>query len=226
MNRSRMKQDPARAPGKPGRRERRRTEIRDRLYAAARDLFMSRGIQATTVKDITDAADLGKGTFFNYFPTKEHILAMFYERQLERAEDALRAAQERREPVRKTLKDLVQRTSEEPGQSPAMVLSFLLAIVANPTVSDIVVPVLQLRRQRVEELFAIGQRDGEIRRDWSASELARVQQELSFGTALFWALRPKAPLDKLLDANLELFWSAPTSRRATAARKRSSVRHR
>jgi AcrR family transcriptional regulator len=225
IKRLRLKQGPAHVPGRPGRRERRRAEIRDRLYEAARDLFMSRGIQATTVKDITDAADLGKGTFFNYFPTKEHILAMFYERQLGRAEDALRAARERREPVRKTLKDLVQRTSEEPGRSPAMVLSFLLAIVANPTVSDIVVPVLQLRRQRVEELFAIGQRDGEIRRDWSASDLARVQQELSFGTALFWALRPVVPLDKLLDANLDLFWSASTSRRATG-RKRSSIRHR
>src|ERR1700687_1629164 len=125
MKRSRMKPDPAHVPGRPGRRERRRGGIRDRVYEAARDLFMSRGIQATTVKDITDAADLGKGTFFNYFQTKEHILAMFYERQLERAEDALRAAHDRREPVRKTLRDLVQRTSEEPRRRPAMVRSFL-----------------------------------------------------------------------------------------------------
>jgi AcrR family transcriptional regulator len=220
-----MKQDLALVPQKPGRRERRRVEIRNKLYEAARDLFMARGIQATTVKDITDAADLGKGTFFNYFPTKEHVLAMFYERQLERAEEALRAAQERREPVRKTLRDLVQRTSEEPSRSPAMVRSFLLAIIANPAVSDIVIPLLQSRRQRTEELFAIGQRSGEIRGDWRASELARVQQELSFGTALFWALRPEAPLDKLLDANLELFWSASTSQRTTASPKRSRVRH-
>ena len=66
----------------PGRRARRSAEIRERLFEAAMNLFMVRGLQATTVKDITDAADVGKGTFFNYFPTKEHVLAVFYERQL------------------------------------------------------------------------------------------------------------------------------------------------
>jgi AcrR family transcriptional regulator len=208
-------------PPTPGRRERRRAEIREKLYVAALDLFMSRGVQATTVKNITDAADLGKGTFFNYFPTKEHILATFYERQLAGAEEALRAAQERGERVRKILEDLVQSTSEEASRSSALVRSFLIAIIGNPSVGEIVLPLLQLRRQRIEELLTIGQQRGEIRRDWPASEMARVQQELAFGTSLFWALHPVAPLSKLLEGNLELFWS---SRRATAAPKRSGVR--
>mgnify|MGYP004705420061 CR=1 FL=1 len=60
-----------------GRRERHREEIRQRLYRAALKLFAERGFLETTVEDITDAADVGKGTFFNYFPTKEHILAAF-----------------------------------------------------------------------------------------------------------------------------------------------------
>jgi hypothetical protein len=34
-----------------GRRERRRAEIRERLYRAAVQLFMTRGLQATRVKD-------------------------------------------------------------------------------------------------------------------------------------------------------------------------------
>ena len=52
-----------------GRRERRRLETRDRLYRAALELFGERGFLETTVEDITEAADVGKGTFFNYFPT-------------------------------------------------------------------------------------------------------------------------------------------------------------
>src|SRR5216684_1846978 len=137
MKRSSSKRGGAQVAEKPGRRERRRAEIRDRLYQAALKLIMSRGIQATTVKDITEAADVGKGTFFNYFPTKEHILADFYEQKVVRADDALRAAHEGREPVQAILRDLVQRTSEEPSRSPAMVRSFLLAILGNPAVSDI-----------------------------------------------------------------------------------------
>ncbi|HLJ42079.1 MAG TPA: TetR family transcriptional regulator, partial [Candidatus Acidoferrales bacterium] len=53
-----------------GRRERRRTETRERIFRAALDLFAERGFMETTVEDITEAADVGKGTFFNYFPTK------------------------------------------------------------------------------------------------------------------------------------------------------------
>src|SRR5471030_2150586 len=67
------------AAGAPhgGRRERHRVETRDRLYRAALRLFAERGFLETTVEDITESADVGKGTFFNYFPTKEHILAEF-----------------------------------------------------------------------------------------------------------------------------------------------------
>ena len=59
------------------RRERHRAETRERLYRAALELFAERGFLETTVEDITESADVGKGTFFNYFPTKEHILAEF-----------------------------------------------------------------------------------------------------------------------------------------------------
>ena len=63
---------PRRASGfRPSdRRERRRVETRERIYRAALRIFAQRGYLETTVEDITDAADVGKGTFFNYFPTK------------------------------------------------------------------------------------------------------------------------------------------------------------
>src|SRR5687768_386466 len=77
-----------------GRRERHKAEIRERLFRTAIDLYMTRGLQATTVKEITEAADVGKGTFFNYFPTKEHILAEHYTRQPRHAAEALRLIRE------------------------------------------------------------------------------------------------------------------------------------
>jgi len=48
------------------RRQRRSADIRERLFRAALDLFAQRGFAETTVEDITEAADVGKGTFFNY----------------------------------------------------------------------------------------------------------------------------------------------------------------
>ena len=61
-----------------GRRERKKADVRDRLYKAALELFRRDGYDATTVEAITGAADVGKGTFFNYFPTKEHVLAAYH----------------------------------------------------------------------------------------------------------------------------------------------------
>jgi len=57
-----------------GRRERRSAETRERLFRASLDLFARKGFTETKVEDITEAADVGKGTFFNYFPSKDHIL--------------------------------------------------------------------------------------------------------------------------------------------------------
>lgn len=57
-----------------GKREIGKLERRDRLYEAAVGLFREQGYQATTVDQITRRAGLAKGTFFNYFATKDAVL--------------------------------------------------------------------------------------------------------------------------------------------------------
>jgi AcrR family transcriptional regulator len=58
------------------RRDKRRTQIRD----AAFELFERQGFEATTIDQIAALADVGKGTFFNYFPTKQNVLTDYYTR--------------------------------------------------------------------------------------------------------------------------------------------------
>src|SRR5262249_27629264 len=62
-----------------GRRERRRVETQQRILSSALQLFSTRGFVETTVEDITEAADVGKGTFFNYFPTKDALMIAIFE---------------------------------------------------------------------------------------------------------------------------------------------------
>src|ERR1700745_1348074 len=76
----------------PDRRQRRSAEIRERLFGAALKLFAQKGFVETTVEDITNVADVGKGTFFNHFPSKDHILLAFGEMQLAKLQDAVNAA--------------------------------------------------------------------------------------------------------------------------------------
>lgn len=57
-----------------GRRERRKLELRGRILEAARALFAARGIEGTRVQAICDRADIAEKTFFNYFPSKRHLM--------------------------------------------------------------------------------------------------------------------------------------------------------
>ena len=78
-----ISRDNPRASTSPSdRRQRRSADIRERLFRGALELFAQKGFAETTVEDITEAADVGKGTFFNYFPSKDHILLAFGEMQL------------------------------------------------------------------------------------------------------------------------------------------------
>lgn len=59
-------------------RARPRQELRDGIYAAAIQRFRARGYAAATVDEIVAAAGVAKGTFFNFFPTKAHVLKAYY----------------------------------------------------------------------------------------------------------------------------------------------------
>jgi len=48
---------------------------RNRILQAARRLFADNGYEATTTRDIAQAAEIATGTLFNYFPTKEAVVA-------------------------------------------------------------------------------------------------------------------------------------------------------
>jgi AcrR family transcriptional regulator len=58
----------------PSRRERQKTQRRLSLEVAALELFSEKGVAGTTVEEITERADVGKGTFFNYYESKQDVL--------------------------------------------------------------------------------------------------------------------------------------------------------
>ncbi|SEL45421.1 TetR/AcrR family transcriptional regulator [Nonomuraea pusilla] len=62
------------------RRERKKRETRDLLIRTAIRLFTEQGYEQTTGAQIAAAADVATKTFFNYFPSKEHVLFADVER--------------------------------------------------------------------------------------------------------------------------------------------------
>src|SRR5258708_40268211 len=68
---------------------RRRAETRTKLVQAARAVMARKGTDATAIQEITDAADVGFGSFYNHFPSKEAIIDAVIEDSLETFGDAL-----------------------------------------------------------------------------------------------------------------------------------------
>src|SRR5271167_464929 len=108
------------SPKSPSRRGRRSAELRERLFRAALDQFAKKGFLEATVEDITNAADVGKGTFFNYFPSKAHILVAFGELQLAKLQVAMEEARQSGMPLQDFLRSLGARMTEEPIRHPAI----------------------------------------------------------------------------------------------------------
>ena len=52
-----------------------KSATRQRILDTARQLFSDNGFDSTTTRDIALAAGIATGTLFNYFPTKEAVLA-------------------------------------------------------------------------------------------------------------------------------------------------------
>jgi AcrR family transcriptional regulator len=57
-----------------GRRERRKATTRQDLIAAGRRLFGSRGLYESRIEDLAETAGVAKGTFYQYFTGKEHLV--------------------------------------------------------------------------------------------------------------------------------------------------------
>lgn len=58
---------------RPSRTERKKKRTRTNLLEAAYALMSAKGVDATTIAEIADTADVAFGTFYNYFKTKDEI---------------------------------------------------------------------------------------------------------------------------------------------------------
>jgi len=185
---------------------RRSSELRERLFRAALTLFGKKGYAETTVEDITEAADVGKGTFFNYFPSKEHILLGFAQMQLARLEIVVGEIRKSSLPMKKGLRGLVHRMTEAPIQNPAVVRALLQAHLSSQVVREEMFRLHREHQKLIGGLLRRGQEQGEVRGDLPAEEIAQVLRQTIFGTLLFWSLVGDASLTARVEQSLNLLW--------------------
>lgn len=186
------------------RRTRKREETAEHLVGTAFELFAARGYAAVTMEQIAAAADVAKGTLYNYFPVKEALLNHRFHADLSAA-----------------LPGLFADLAALPGRIERL-RAFLHASAAyNERARDYLAPYLHYRLSRpvdtlgrdnrsgldqiYNRLLADAQAAGEIRQDLPAQQLADYLAFMHLGTLLRWLRTPDASLAAEFATMLDLF---------------------
>jgi AcrR family transcriptional regulator len=79
MEKSRAKEKSQAGPA--GKRKANKEKTREKILAAALELFRKNGFDRTTTRQISRKAGIAEGTLFNYFKTKEDLALFFFQKE-------------------------------------------------------------------------------------------------------------------------------------------------
>lgn len=172
----------------PTRRERKKEETRRRIFTAAISLFREKGFEQTTVDEITEKADVGRGTFFNYFPRKESVLAFLSEERLEVAEENGQLLLAEARPVRDKLIEVYAFAASAYTEDRE-----LSRYVFNEWMQRSFAPTEEAGGRwetLLLKIIAQGQGNGELRSDVAAERMESVLSSVYMSTLYFWLCCP------------------------------------
>jgi AcrR family transcriptional regulator len=203
-----------------GRRERRKLEVRTRIYSVARDLFTKQGFEATTVDEIARVADVAPATFFNHFKSKQALLGLMtgeiFEFLHSMTTQHLEGDGSSSEKLRGFIASATEGISAGRGVARDVLLEFMRSDATpngpHPYLDRLVEPFVAL----IEE----GQRAGEMRDDYDAAFLAQMAVGMMNSAITNWLANPDYPVENgLADAaEFVLITLRPNSVGATVER--------
>jgi AcrR family transcriptional regulator len=192
----------------PSLRERKKAATRERLYFEALDLFRRKGFAETTIDEIAEAAEVSRGTFFNYFATKEAVLHYLGERLVLACAPHVQAALldpalDARQKLLRILGALVDSIAADRELTRVAIFEFMkvpAAIVADPYRA--------LLRQTVSALLIEGQGRGEVAPGLDPDLLASAITGIYFQQIFEWcAAENPFPLAGRLDRIITALWA-------------------
>ena len=168
----------------PGKREIQKKNRREEILRAAIGLFTQKGFDLTTVEDITRAANIAKGTFYNFFPKKEDVLLYFLDKEISKSSDEI----QRKMPFLSTISEKIE----------LLITTYIKYIFPHKEFSVVLIKErvvnlgtgsnrneLNLMRQ-LAELFDEAKQSGEIRGDIDSGHLAEMVFAIYTMYVIYW----------------------------------------
>lgn len=171
-----------------GIRDRRKQETRARIVRVAAELFATRGIDAVTVDEIASAAEVGKGTIYNYFRVKEDVVAAFL-LDLERAafarvEDLPREGMTAAEALDAFAWGLLEAKSAHH----AFVRAFMARLFSGPDMTEALAAFHAEMDRILGTLFCALQARGAVSSRRGTEDLILAFKTLHLGLSALWAM--------------------------------------
>jgi AcrR family transcriptional regulator len=191
-----------------GLRDRKKAETRARLAKTALALFARDGVDNVTIAGIAEAADIGKGTLYNYYACKEDILLEFLAGVEATALPAIAAPRVKGKTLAQVLNTAawsLLRTKTEHYRYARHVLARFVGGDA-----DFLARSESFQRAiqtAFAAMFAKLQDENMVSREWTADELALRFTVLHIGLSAFWAMEgpPFANAERIVRGQTEIF---------------------
>jgi AcrR family transcriptional regulator len=194
----------------PGRRERRKQEVRARLLAAARALFEQKGFAATTVDEICERADVAQKTFFNHFPTKQHVVREIAEAFLDEVGSFIEEARKQPGSTAERLAHLFERAGAEALRAGPRHKELLIEVVRVAQVDGSGPEQSRRLHAAFRALLADGAAAGDLTRDHDVAFLTEMVVAVFAGILLNWQSVEGYPLREHLEEAAQFLGRAIT----------------
>lgn len=191
-----------------GRRSRKKAAVRKQILATAVRLFSEKGLEQVTVDQIAEAADVGKGTIYNYFRSKEDIVVAFMADFERRAMARIPGLVTSNHSLDRTLSDFLRTQLRWRRPYHAFVLVFLAQMFSHT--ADFMPHMVEMQKSidaPMEALFRSLQERGLMRKDVPLSELILIFKTVRLGLTALWAVEgpPFRQTEKAVRRAMQLF---------------------
>lgn len=171
------------------RRERKKMAARSHILSAAINLFSRRGLDVVTIDEIAAAADVGKGTIYNYFATKEDIVVAFMADLEERLAPSIARFRPKEKPLDSVLADYILLHFRLKEAYHAFVRVFLAQMFSD---TERFLPYMVEMQKYVdpplESLFAALEERGVLRAGIDLPQLIMSFKTMHLGLTALWAV--------------------------------------
>jgi len=193
---------------KGDRRERKKLEIRARILTTAIKLFSQRGLEAITVEEIAETADIGKGTIYNYFATKEDIVVAFMADLEAKVQAKVRRLVASKGSLESILAGFIRFQLRQKAPYHQFVRVFMGHMFLRAEhFLPYMVEMQKVIDPPLEALFTALQERGLMRRDLSLPDLIVVFKTMHMGLSAVWAVEgpPFRGTEHVLQQEIKLF---------------------